>query len=146
MRSTLRSCLAFALVALPLLQGCTSQTSDTEETSGTDSALSAHANTVSFDDFAKAIDQSNMTQDMGGDCSFTSTKTAGGLELSLTSSGTTVKVSIAKSDRITLKTKNEQSTYTIAGVGSVEILNADDAFDRVTLSSKAKSAACEVDF
>jgi anionic cell wall polymer biosynthesis LytR-Cps2A-Psr (LCP) family protein len=146
MRSSVRYALAILAIVLPVLEGCTSSTSESEATGGTESAVTV-GHTISFDDFAKTVADNEMSEDTGADCSFASTKSSDGLEITMIGDDkTTVTLSIPRDARITVKTKNEQATYTIAGVGSVEILNADDAFNRVTVSSKSKSAACEVDF
>ena len=140
---------ALVLVVVFSVQGCATASSPEENAADTASAVSAgHAKTVTFDDFAKIVSNNEMDANGGGDCSFASTRHGSSLDLTLTSADGNVKLSVSSHDRIVVTSKQEVFTYTIEGVGSVDILNADDAFNRVTVSTigDSKSASCEVDF
>jgi hypothetical protein len=135
----------FALLSVVGLMACAATPSSSEDsTSG--EALSASRTT--FVAFKKdVLDEAQRFADEE-DCAVEAKESSSGLTLSISENGRPVKLTIPSNAKITLSIKKEQKVYEIEHVGSVTILNADDAFMTfgVASTSPKGSATCEIDF
>jgi hypothetical protein len=146
----LRSFLSISMLTLALgsLVGCAADGSSSAEEPSSATASELHAGSVSLSDFETFLKGEQDWVDNAAGCTFTSKRSAGGLSLTLTADGTTVKLDVGPHSVLKHSTSAEGAeTYTISGVGSVESMHADDAFARFTVTSAMthKSSVCEVD-
>jgi hypothetical protein len=144
--------LMFAVVFGAGAVGCAAQTGEPSVEASASSELRA-GNSVTHSAFEKALkDEETQWLDSADGCTFSvKAKGSDGLELSLTADGGTVTLDVSEQAKITLKEKDSdgtEQTFTIAGVGSVHIIHADDAFESFALTSSAtnKTSTCEIDF
>jgi hypothetical protein len=143
--TVLMATLAFTAV------GCAGTAGGSEE-NGSTTASEIHAGkSVTHAEFESAIKAEDNWLPTADGCTFSMKSKAGGLELSLKADGGTVTLDVDSRSAITLSEKDgdgSDQTYTIAGVGSVRIIHADDAFVSFALtSSKTKvTSTCEIDF
>jgi hypothetical protein len=144
------SIVSFLVVGLV---GCAGADQASEPSGATDSALHSSPNTVTLSAFTKAMGDEAQGMDSGtDDCSFSTKSTSSGLTLTVKDKSGTVTVVVDSQDAITHKDKADGDssieTYTIAGVGTVVLTHADDAFEEISLTSSKtkKTASCEIDF
>lgn len=100
------------------------------------------------DAVADLIPDGGEGESKSGSCTFKVAKTAKGLSLSIeTEKAGSVRLLVPAGNQIKFTTDNSpdgsyDEKYAIEGVGSVEIIHADDAFDEVTLSNDEASHTC----
>jgi hypothetical protein len=142
--------LGTALVVLFSAQiGCGGADASADPSAGSsESDLTKRSSSVKFADFeSDAVDIANSMSD-GPDCSFTSSTSGGKLTLTVTNGKDSTEIVTSSSDTIALSKKDGGSTriYKISGVGTLTIVEADDAFISAEISTSKKSTTCEIDF
>jgi hypothetical protein len=153
MKIQVLSVVSMVMVLAGGVVGCAAdgQAGDSEPSGATASEIHA-GNDVSLTDFTKAMTDEENGMDGADGCTFTTKSTASGLVIELTDKNGKLTLTVGKGDQITHKDRpdgdSSVETYQIAGVGSVELVHADDAFEQVNVTSAKtkKTASCEVDF
>jgi hypothetical protein len=131
--------------------GCAGAAGAPEE-NGATTASEIHAGkSVTQAEFKNAMKVEDNWLSTADGCTFSMKSKAGGLELSLKADGGTVTLDVGSQSAITLVEKDSDGSdqsYTIAGVGSVRVIHADDAFVSFALTSSKTSvtSTCEIDF
>jgi len=129
----------------------TASTADTEQT-GSDEGDLKKANTVKFTDFANEVQSEEDFFAEGDDCSLAIASDSGSMTLTVTEGKTSTQIVVSDRATITLSDKSNgdssNKTFKVRGIGSINFLHADDAFESVTIVSDATKATstCEIDF